>query len=1217
MYSSANNNTTQTSILSLKEILGIVIVFSSVLYLLFPKGDIEQLVTESNQNTNLSINYLKSILLYYPDNIQLKMSLVKNYHLRGDLEKAIQLNNELMKENLTPELLNQVQKNRYLLQKDNYFQQQSKTISKTEQKRLLTQLKQTLVEYFNHAGKNRDYFFFFSEATQMNIPQLEYVALQGLMHQRKDFRIRELEEQAFHLAIDLDKKEDAYAYLQKLLQYKMLNPKITKDALNLLMENKKYAQVATLATKLFLTAKNKKDQIHFFNMALYGLAQNPKEQHHAIQNLIQHYLTHHKLKSDDIIIIVNSFLQIGALDEANIFVKKAFKNHPNAFNEEALELAINSFVYNNKLPFAQELVTFAYQHFPTQKWLDKTIQIATWLGDVKTIIASNIEGYRVFADDKYETYLLESSTLNTAYAILGEIYQNKVESGAYQFVDKLAEYYDYTGEIPKAESYFLNLYQHVQNEPIQRQAILFSYKNSHFAQGIALYDNYQKKYGIVKELQQLSIEKLIALKAFKKAQRYAQALEEDTKIYNATAHKLLKHLHLPNDSDFYTQLIDLSWMDKNYHYLYKILWKLAKKQRLPKTGYEKLIQLERTINHGEHLAYLYEQSWKKTHNHAYLFALFYNYLEDKNFNALTKHIATLHPETKKILEKSIQYQIILANYYAQTDQTDKALVTFEKALKLDRSNASTHQAYLWFLLDNHHTKALIKEIQWLKKSPQLQRMVAFPSVVAAMELQQSDLALHWLQPLLHSDKENIEYQVLHADILELQDRSNGAKKIRMQLFKTLNRRIKQSPEYLKDKDFARVYLRLVTLYMTPYGKKGIYFKQLKSLFKEDDYMQMKIGWYTMINSENKVKYLANTHKINIPWLNLYLAISQGNDAKKQQLLHQYKDILPFRDRVTAALDIKDIRGAYSLGFKGLNENSRDNELYKLYWNMANETSIKDQIHSKYTHLSNKITAIENSVNHRWHLFKGLESKLSLTQYRYQQNPRTIDNTLALTLKNSHKKFLWDLTLEQHNSQHNFLSASLKTQYQLSNLNIGVNAKYQTKTLQTPELQTNAMMNTFELNLQKPLTHRIQIGASYKENHYHYQNKETLGDSKHLQITGNYLLRAGYPDITINSYLNMNRYNFLVENYLLPQNFSELGTQLSIGNTAQQTFHRSWRPFGSIGLAVNNHQNIGSSLSFGVAGMVNREDALNLQINYSNGIGTVSNPVYGVSMNYRF
>jgi len=1214
LYSSANNNKPQTSILSLKEILGIVIVFSFVLYLLFPKGDIENIMLKSHENTNLSINYLESMLLYYPNNIKLQMSLIQNYRFRGDIEKAMKLNNALIEKELNKELSDQVHKNQYLLLKERYFQEKSKTKQKTS----LLQVQQSLVDYFNYQTTNKNYFFFFTEATQMNMPQLEYIALQGLMNQRKDLRIHELEEEAFYLAMNLDKKEDAYTYLQKLLQYKELNPKITEDALTLLMKHKAYKQVSNIATKLFLTAKNKKDEMRFFNIALYGFSQNPEDQHDAIQNLIQHYLARHQLKDYNIIMILNSFLQVGALDEANTFVQETFKMHSKAFNEEALELAIKSFIYNSKLPFAQKLATFAYKNFPTQKWLDKKIQIATWLGDIKEVVASNIEGYRLFSDNKYENYLLKSSTLDTAYKILGEIYKKKVEHGAYHYVEKLAEYFEYIGEIPEGESYFLSLYQRIQNKPIEKQAILFSYKNSHFAQGISLYENYKKHYGIEdRVLHQLSIEKLLALKEFKKAQQYTQALEK-TNLFKATAPKLLKKLHLPNNTAFYTQLIDLSWMYKRYPYLYKILWKLEQQKYLKQTDYEKLIQLERALNQGKRIAYLYEQSWKQTHNSTYLFALVYKYLEDKNFNALTKLMSTLTPTLKNSLEKNIQYQILLANYYAQTKQRGKALSRFKKALKLDKSNAQTHQSYLWFLLDNHNTKALVTELNLLKKSPKLQHQVGFPSVVAAMELQQSDLALHWLKPLLKSDKENIEYQVLHADILELQDRSNGAKKIRMHLFKQLNSMIKQSPKLLKDKDFARVYLRLVTLYVTPYGKKSIYFKQLKSLFKEKDYMQMKIGWYTMKKSDNMVKYLANQHHLNIPWLNLYLALSRGDDTAKQQLLHYHKEILPFRDRVMATLDIGNRADAYTLAFKGLEDNRRDTDLYSIYWNMIKDNDFRGKIHSKYTQLSDKITAIESQVYYRWQLFKGVESKLSFTQYRYQQSPTTTtDNTLAFTLKNSHKKFLWDFTLEQHHANHDFLSASLNTQYKLSDLTIGLNAKYQNKTEQTADFQANAMMNAFEFTLNKPLSHRIQVGASYKENSYQYQDNTKLGNSQHLQLNGNYLLRAGYPDININGYLTINQYDFWVENHLFPKDFSELGTQLSMGSSTKESFHRSWRPFGTLGLSVNNHQNIGTALSFGLAGMVNREDALNLQFNYSNGIGSISNPVYGASFNYRF
>ncbi|MCH9739668.1 MAG: hypothetical protein K0U38_02325, partial [Epsilonproteobacteria bacterium] len=122
MYSNANNQYSNISILSIKEIIGLVIVFSFVLYLLFPKGDIESLIQGEHENTNLSINYLESMLLYHPDNVDLQMLLIQNYRYKGELEKASQLNDKLIATTTKKELLKQLYQHEYLILKEKYFQ---------------------------------------------------------------------------------------------------------------------------------------------------------------------------------------------------------------------------------------------------------------------------------------------------------------------------------------------------------------------------------------------------------------------------------------------------------------------------------------------------------------------------------------------------------------------------------------------------------------------------------------------------------------------------------------------------------------------------------------------------------------------------------------------------------------------------------------------------------------------------------------------------------------------------------------------------------------------------------------------------------------------------------------------------------------------------------------------------------------------------------------
>ena len=487
----------------------------------------------------------------------------------------------------------------------------------------------------------------------------------------------------------------------------------------------------------------------------------------------------------------------------------------------------------------------------------------------------------------------------------------------------------------------------------------------------------------------------------------------------------------------------------------------------------------------------------------------------------------------------------------------------------------------------------------------------------ALKLQKSDLALRWLMPLLHSSH-IIEYQVVYADLLELQDRAEGAKKVRLKLFKNLNKQIKNNPALLKDKAFARVYLGLTLRYKTPHKKRAVYFNSFKSLFSKDEFIEMQLGQYTYSGNTDMVRYLANKHQINIPWLDLYLAMSFEDNLKKQQLLKEHKDTLAFRDRVMASLDIGDRAGAYSLAFQGLEDNSRDSQLFRIYNDMVNSDYPKAHFSTNYKYLTPQISAVEKKISYKFNIYKGIESKISWKSHQYKRDKikNISDNSLSFALKNSNKSFLWGLSLTKHNSYDNFTSASLDLKYISANFEMVLSSKYQQKTMQTPQLQVEGMENRVDLNIRKVLTQRIQMGLNYKRSNYKLQNREKIGSSEHLQLSGDYLLRAGYPDIRVNGYVSQNHYSE-VKKALLPKDFVEIGTQLSIGNASKESIHGSWRPFGTVGMAFNNHHDLGTSLSLGIAGSMKGEDTMALKFDYSKGIDSIAEPYYGFGLEYKF
>jgi hypothetical protein len=954
--------------------IGVVIVFSFVLYLLFPKQDIEHIIETKGKNTNLSINYLESMLLYYPDNLKLEMILLQNYDYENKRKKAFKLINKIGSQTKDKNILDKIYQIEYRLLKEEYFNKKDK--------QLLAKIRQKLYNLFKFRGKDRDYVFFLAEATQMNFKKLKYLSLKGLMKQKPELINYQLEKEAFFLASYLKYKDEAQNFLINLTKYPEIDQDLKDNALSILLNHKEYDKAISLATKLFQNAKDNITKENYFNIALYAtaLAHSKDNNKTALNELINIYKYSVILDTHNISFILDNLLKIGDTKGASSFAQESFDIYSERFDENCTNLAIKGMIYNQDLASALTLALFAEDKFNSNKWLDKAIELSVWQGKMKYAIELNIKGYRKYKNIKYEKYLLDKTTLNNGYKILGEIYKEKVKNGDYSFIDKVAEYFDYTAKTSQGEEYFVKLLKKHKSREILKQAISFSYKNNSYKKGLKLYYKYKSKYGIDKNLQQSSINKLMALKKFHKAYILTQELETKEK-HDKKLIALMKKLKIEDKFHIYTKLMNLGWIYKDYDYIYKLLWKLERLGKLNEDGYSKLITLNQELKDGNKLAYLYQKTWNKTHKINYLMALLYLYMDKKDYKKFKLTRSQLSLKNKKILEKDINYHILLANYYAQTSKIKKASNSFAKALKLDPYNSTTHQAYIWFLIDNRFNKLLKKELLLLRKNPKLQKLVGFPSVVGALQFQKSDLALKWLMPLLNSS-DSLEYQVVYADILQLQDREEGASKVRLKLFRRLNKMIKKSPKLLEDKAFARVYLRLVVMFVSPYERKNFYFKKFKHLFKQKDFMDMKIGWKSYIQSDTQVKYLASKYHMNLPWLQLYIAMSRGDNQAKQELLHNYKDILAFRDRVTASKDIGDRAGAYSLAFQGMEDNQRDVDLYKIYEGMINSDYPKGEFKSKYKKLSPHITDIENRVSYRWHLYKGISSQFSIHQYRY-------------------------------------------------------------------------------------------------------------------------------------------------------------------------------------------------------------------------------------------
>lgn len=114
---------------------------------------------------------------------------------------------------------------------------------------------------------------------------------------------------------------------------------------------------------------------------------------------------------------------------------------------------------------------------------------------------------------------------------------------------------------------------------------------------------------------------------------------------------------------------------------------------------------------------------EKDKKRAYLTALLYKYLDNNDLKGISNLLQSISPKDRIYLDKKVEYHILMANYYIKQDSRAKAMSEYKKALSINYQDASTHQSYLWFLLDNELIKPLKKEFSLLQKSKKLQKEI--------------------------------------------------------------------------------------------------------------------------------------------------------------------------------------------------------------------------------------------------------------------------------------------------------------------------------------------------------------------------------------------------------------------------------------------------------------------------------------------------------------
>ncbi|NPA61478.1 MAG: tetratricopeptide repeat protein, partial [Epsilonproteobacteria bacterium] len=1122
---------------------------------------------------------------YYPDNIRLKLMLLENYNRADRVDKAFKLIRDIERSTLDREILSRVYKIEYQLLKERYFD--------TNSSELLDRLKDKLYRYYRFQRDDKDYLYFLGESQQLDFPKLKYLSLKGLMENEPTLLNFQLKQELYNLALSLGYRDEAMEYLIDLASYGEADIELKEGIIYSLIDKGEYDRAMEISKNLFIESRDRK----YFELALYISSLKGGSD---IRGLIELYISNIRLDSESIGYILSSLLKVEDIEGGAIYARRLFHSHRDILDQKSLRLMVKSLSYSGDLETALSIALYGEGKFKSQEWLDEAIKLATWQGEMDRVKALNIKGMGLYGSDRYREYLLKNLSLERDYRLIGRLYKAQLNGGNFSNISKVSEYFQYIGDVDGGLKYYRELYKRYLRGDILRELILFAYRSGSYRLGIDTFYLYRDRYGFNRELYRLSADRLIAMRRFREAFNLLKEIEGRERGFNFK---------------LYQEIVDLATILKKYRYLYSILLKLERRGNLDIALYHKLAKLDINFNGGRGVESIYRRGFTKSKEPSYAIELLNLYINSGNLKGFQRFISSISKEERGILNRSLDYNLLLVNYYSKRGEIDRGVKLFKRILKRYRGDARAYQAYLWFMLDNRLYKPLKRSLRVLRKSRELREAVGFPAVVVALQYQKSDLALRWLKPLLERDSSNLKYKIVYSDILELQDRKRGAERVRAEVFKEFNRLLKSSPELHRDRDFISLYLRFVNIYITPQERKRYYFKKYSSLFTDREFADILIGAKSHFKSIEAVKRLRDRYGVDVDWLELYLAMGIGDSEMKRRALRGV-DTLPFRDRVIATRDIGSIRDAETLAFKGMEDNSRDVDIYKIYKNLIEQEFPRGRFETKYIKLSDSLFEVESRLSYRWHLYKNIDISPFIEQYRYILSGRGdyLDLKMGLEVESRYKNLNWSFQVAKHKrGDHSFWSSILDLNYRFKATELNIEIERRAKTTQSNQLRMVGIQDSIEVDINHRFGNRVSVGLTAEGAKYSSHDGKNMGDYRSIKLYGNYILRVAYPDIKVGAYLLISRFRDVESGF--NRELIEVGSSISIGEMSRDTINRGFRPFGTLSLSYNNLNRLGANFTFGISKKILGENILNISLNYSRSMDIFDQSYYGINLGY--
>jgi hypothetical protein len=200
-------------VITYKELAFMAIVFSTILFVLYPKDIIKEQILSENSNYDLSMLYLTNLLQHDPNNESLMLVLAEQSLRSGKKDLALRLL-KLLHNSKNIEYRNKATILSYELEKDDYFYFKTKE-RKSKQKKRLRELFSHI--FYKNMYDPNEIDKWYKEALFLQEDKEVYYFLK--LKLKKEPRNIHLLENAYYLSIKLSHLNDSLKYIESLIKY--------------------------------------------------------------------------------------------------------------------------------------------------------------------------------------------------------------------------------------------------------------------------------------------------------------------------------------------------------------------------------------------------------------------------------------------------------------------------------------------------------------------------------------------------------------------------------------------------------------------------------------------------------------------------------------------------------------------------------------------------------------------------------------------------------------------------------------------------------------------------------------------------------------------------------------------------------------------------------------------------------------------------------------